>query len=212
MVVSAEVAASDADDYLLHQPAGTTFWMTQPRADNVTLDVVRPLLQAARLGPRSTMAAAVSEGGVAPTFVTSLTPWDFGGGQYDLTRPNPDDDAAVVTSRVYFANKLLLTTLLGVDVANGLNARSVSTPAQMMRVAAHPGNLELDLLRSVDTGSATVGVTLHLSVAGAPAAHDLMPARVADPRIGFFKECFTLVRGPPPPRRVASPHFLSPAT
>lgn len=36
-------------------------------------------------------------------------------------------------------------------------------------------------------------VSLHLSLAALPEPGDVMPARVADPRIGYFSTCFELL-------------------
>lgn len=57
-------------------------------------------------------------------------------------------------------------------------------------MSAHPLNLELDLAVSLDWDTS---VSLHLSLAAAPEPGAVMPARVADPRIGFFSTCFEVL-------------------
>lgn len=93
VVLNAEISASDSLEFILHQPAGSSYWWAQPRGDNATLDVVQPLLETARVGPRSTMAAAAGEGALAPLRLANLRAWDFGFNgvpKYSIPRDRPD--------------------------------------------------------------------------------------------------------------------------
>lgn len=93
VVVVAEIAASDSEEYILHQPAGSTYWLPKPRADNVTLDLLQPLLETSRLGPGTTVTGAAEEGALAPIRLANLRPWDFGSNGVPQFRISRDDDS-----------------------------------------------------------------------------------------------------------------------
>lgn len=71
-------------------------------------------------------------------------------------------------------------------------------------IDAFPRNIEMELQLKAD--GASVGI--HLSIAAAPA--EVMEARIADDRVGFFSDCFELVvRRKKTPQTILPLLFLS---
>lgn len=114
VVLNAEITASDSYEFILHQPAGTSYWWAEPRGDNTTLDILQPLLETSRVGPRSTMGGAAGEGALAPLRLSSLRAWDFGSNgvpQYSIPRERPDGALARIFSPLPIAFLKPVSTL-----------------------------------------------------------------------------------------------------
>lgn len=146
VIVNAEIAATDSEEFLLHQPAGSSYWWAQPRGDNTTLDILQPLLETSRLGPHSTMAASAAEGATAPIRLESLKAWDFGSNgvaQLSVPRERRGDGTGsgagagvgAVPTSFYFANHFL-SDFFGVPVGwyLGLPSSSSNPPVTLARV------------------------------------------------------------------------------